>query len=175
MEKQLVFRLKSHLFALPLSSVERILNLKLVSVFQDSEDYIMGTTTYEEKELPIINLSKHFLTKELECEEESQVLVTLWKNQRIGLAVDEVMKITSFEKNQLKNKKTRSTKNESIDKQQESFISNEENYILEIESVFAMTYNEKKAVFFLNMDYLFTEKENQKVQTFIKMFMNKKI
>ena len=163
MEKQIIFRLKSELFALPISHVERIINLNVTSSVPDLEDHIMGVTTYNENVLPVVNLAKRFFHEELESEEESQVLVTLWKNQRVGLAVDEVTEVRTIEKETLTLKQEEKSqqdpermpeKNHSLKEQDEKVV----------QSVYAFVQTEQGILSLLDTDQLFNEKASEDIR-----------
>ena len=105
-----------------------------VTPVPDSKDFMMGVMEIEGQILPIIDLSKRFYNTELTNPEEAQVLVLLWNEEEIGLAVDEVINIVEFEESQIDEQTDKFTK---IGSNRElspikSFIRTKEGIILEL-------------------------------------------
>lgn len=152
MEKQIVFRLKTRMFALPISKVERIINLNVVSQVPDVERYIMGVTEYNSEVLPVMNMAHRFFQEELEEEDECQVLVSLWNGHKIGLAVDEVTSVRVFEENEIE------TEASSIEEAEEK-----------IQSVTAFVQTEEGIISLINVDKLFNEKASEDIRRLLEI------
>lgn len=134
MSQFIVYRVGKQKFAVSISSTSRIIALEGVTAVPDSTEFMMGVMEIEGEILPIIDLSKRFYNKELKDTDEAQVLVILWKDREIGLAVDEVINIVNFEEDQIDRKTEKYTKlgtNRELSPIQ-SFIRTEEGIILEL-------------------------------------------
>lgn len=134
MSQFIVYRVGKQRFAVSISSTSRIINLEGVTPVPDSTDFMMGVMEIEGQILPIIDLSKRFYNTELTDPEEAQVLVLLWNEEEIGLAVDEVINIVEFEESQIDEQTDKFTK---IGSNRElspikSFIRTKEGIILEL-------------------------------------------
>lgn len=160
MDKQIIFRLKDQFFALPISKVERIIHLEVTSTVPDLEDHIMGVTTYNDQILPVVNLAKRFFHGDLEKEENSPVLVTLWKEERVGLVVDQVTEIKTVDKQELTFKQdTTDAETFPIDDTKRETL----------QSVYAFLQTEQGIVSFLDTDELFNEKASQDIRHLVKI------
>jgi len=101
MEQQIVFRLAKQHFAVSIMTTDRIIQLSDVTKMPDTSTYLMGVMDVEGTVLPIIDLPNRLYGQSLENKEESQVLVVKWKEKRIGLAVDEVLSVQSYDSEQV--------------------------------------------------------------------------
>ncbi|WP_051258359.1 chemotaxis protein CheW [Atopococcus tabaci] len=101
MEQQIVFRIKQQRFAVPISAADKINQLENVTQMPDVSEYVMGVMDVEGRVLPVIDLPNRLFNDVLENAGEAQVLIVNWKTSRIGLAVDEVMAVQSFDAEQV--------------------------------------------------------------------------
>ncbi|MDN6194976.1 MAG: chemotaxis protein CheW [Atopostipes suicloacalis] len=134
MSQFIVYRVGKQKFAVSISSTSRIIALESVTAVPDSTDFMMGVMETEGDVLPIIDLSQRFYDIELKDTKNAQVVVILWNNEEIGLAVDEVINIVDFEENQIDFETEKYTKigsNRELSPIQ-SFIRTEEGIILEL-------------------------------------------
>lgn len=135
MSQFIVYRVSNQKFAISISATSRIIALEGVTSIPESSDHMMGIMEIENEILPIIDLSKRFYDKGLENAESAQVLVILWGDKEIGFAVDEVLNIVNFEKNQIDTEVEKFTK---IGESREhspvkSFIRTDDEIILELD------------------------------------------
>lgn len=135
MSQFIVYRVSNQKFAISISATSRIIALEGVTHVPESSDHMMGVMEIENEILPIIDVSKRFYNRELEDVDSAQVLVVLWHGKEIGLAVDDVLNIVNFEKNQIDKEVEKFTK---IGENREnspiqSFIRTEEEIILELD------------------------------------------
>lgn len=135
MSQFIVYRVSKQKFAIPIATTSRIIALEGVTQVPESSDYMMGVMEIEDEILPIIDVSKRFYNQDLEDIESAQVLVVLWRDKEIGLAVDDVLNIVNFEKDQIDKQVEKFTK---IGKTREnspilSFIRTDEEIILELD------------------------------------------
>lgn len=135
MSQFIVYRVSKQKFAISISATSRIIALEGVTPIPESSDHMMGIMEIENEILPIIDLSKRFYDKGLEDVESAQVLVVLWRDKEIGFAVDEVLNIVNFEKNQIDKDIEKFTKiGESREKSPvKSFIRTDDEIILELD------------------------------------------
>lgn len=134
MSQFIVYRVGKQKFAISISSTSRIIALEGVTAVPDSADFMMGVMEIEGEILPIVDLSKRFYDEKLHDSENAQVLVILWKDKEIGLAVDEVINIVDFKDSQIDTETDKYTKlgnNREISPIQ-SFIRTEEGILLEL-------------------------------------------
>lgn len=135
MEQYIVFRVKDQYFTIPILITNRIIALENVTHIPDTVDYIMGIIESESEVLPVIDLSKRFFNRTLEDQETAQVLIVHWKDKRIGLVVDEVLTIRTYDSSQIDYQLDKITtlnqdkKNTPI----KSFIRTDEGLILELD------------------------------------------
>lgn len=101
MSQFIVYRAGKQKFAVSISTTSRIITLEGVTPVPDSTDFMMGVMEIEGDILPIIDLSKRFYGETLEDPKSAQVLVVLWEEKELGLAVDEVINIVDFEDSQI--------------------------------------------------------------------------
>lgn len=101
MEQQIVFRIAKQHFAVSILTTDRIIQLSDVTKMPDTSSYIMGVMNVEGTVLPIIDLPNRLYGQSLENKEEAQVLVVEWNEERIGLAVDEVLSVQSYDSAQV--------------------------------------------------------------------------
>lgn len=135
MEQYIVFRVTNQYFTIPILITNRIIALENVTHIPDTVDYIMGIIESESEVLPVIDLSKRFFDRSLEDRESAQVLIVYWKDKKIGLVVDEVLTIRTYDSSQIDYQLDKITtlnqdkKNTPI----KSFIRTDEGLILELD------------------------------------------
>lgn len=135
MSQFIVYRVSKQKFAIPIATTSRIIALEGVTQVPESSDYMMGVMEIEGEILPIIDVSKRFYNLDLEDLESAQVLVVLWRGKEIGLAVDDVLNIVNFEKNQIDRQVEKFTKIGEVRENSpiESFIRTDNEIILELD------------------------------------------
>lgn len=100
-EKCISFRLEDDRFALPISSVQEVLEIEGVTKTAFSRGYCLGITRLRDFTIPIIDLAR-FLGHQVPCEQhdaESEkriVIVMRCESNLFGLLVDSVDNIVSF-------------------------------------------------------------------------------
>lgn len=100
MDKQILFRLGDQFFSIPITDTEKITRIEKYTVVPDVSPYIIGVQDVEGKVVPLINLANRFYQKDLEDFEQSDVIIAHWKDAKIGLVVDEVTAVKTFEQGQ---------------------------------------------------------------------------
>lgn len=155
MSQYIVYRVSKQKFAVPIATTSRIIALEGVTEVPESTDYMMGVMENEDEILPIIDLSKRFYNQELENLDSAQVLVVFWRGKEIGLAVDEVLNIVSFEKKQIDTEVEKFTKIGEVRENSpiQSFIRTDDEIILELDlDLFLENKNYREMVELLKLD-----------------------
>lgn len=97
MEKFVVFSSGGQSFAIPIEVTEKIIHVEGLTRIPDTSKYILGAIDYGESILPIVDLSERFFQNKTEITADTKVIVVNWQEEKIGLAVDKVTTIRSFE------------------------------------------------------------------------------
>lgn len=97
MEKFVIFSSGGQSFAVPIEVTEKIIHVEGLTHIPDTSGYVMGAIDYDESILPIVDLSERFFQRKTEVTADTKVIVINWQEKKIGLAVDKVTTIRSFE------------------------------------------------------------------------------
>lgn len=97
MSQYIVCSISNQLFALSVFETNRIVPLESVTKIPDTPPYIMGVMESEGEVLPIVNLPRRFFDQSIADENAAQVIIVYWSGREVGLVVDEIQNITSFE------------------------------------------------------------------------------
>jgi purine-binding chemotaxis protein CheW len=122
-----------------ITKVERIIEYIEPNPIPESSDYFLGVIQYNDKILPIINLGKRLYNVDNSYGVDDKVIVVMWKNNLLGLVVDEIFGIQGFDGNQIEdtsmdlNISTRYVK---------GFIKNEEEIIIVLDT--DMMFNQEQ-------------------------------
>lgn len=87
--------------AVDIDVTERILLLEEITLIPDTSNYIKGVIDYSEEVLPVIDLNERLFHQTYQKTEQTKVIVTLWKNKKIGLIVDDVTAVQDFSDQEL--------------------------------------------------------------------------
>ncbi len=139
MERFILFSCNTQRFAMDITKVERIIEYIEPNPIPESSDYFLGVIQYNDKILPIINLGKRLYNVDNSYGVDDKVIVVMWKNNLLGLVVDEIFGIQGFDGNQIEdtsmdlNISTRYVK---------GFIKNEEEIIIVLDT--DMMFNQEQ-------------------------------
>lgn len=97
MEKFVVFSSGGQSFAIPIEVTEKIIQVEAPTPIPDTSGYVLGAIDYADGILPIVDLSERFFQRKTELTADTKVIVINWQEKKIGLAVDKVTNIQSFE------------------------------------------------------------------------------
>lgn len=97
MEKFVIFSSGGQSFAIPIEVTEKIIHVEGLTKIPDTSPYVLGALDYDERILPIIDLSERFFQSKTELTTDSKVIVVKWQEEKLGLVVDKVTTIRSFE------------------------------------------------------------------------------
>ena len=106
MERFILFSCNTQSFAMDISKVERIIEYKEPNPIPESSDYLLGVIQYNDRILPIINLSKRLYNVDRSYDDDDKVIVVMWKNNLLGLVVDEIFGIQGFDDNKIEDTST---------------------------------------------------------------------
>jgi purine-binding chemotaxis protein CheW len=96
--KLVTFRLGEDYFAADIFSVERVLRYAVPTSVPDMPAYIEGVVDYHGHVVPIVNLRRRFELPPMEAVSETRTLVLNVGGEWIGVVVDTVMEVASFER-----------------------------------------------------------------------------
>ena len=101
MKKHIIFMCNNQKTAVDIDVTERILLLEDITLIPDTSSYIKGVIDYSEEVLPVIDLNERLFHQTYQKTEQTKVIVTLWKNKKIGLIVDDVTAVQDFSDQEL--------------------------------------------------------------------------
>jgi purine-binding chemotaxis protein CheW len=97
-DKLVTFRLGDDHFAADIFSVERVLRYTTPTSVPDMPSYIEGVMDYQNRVVPIVNLRRRFEMPAGEVKSETRTLVLNIEGEWIGVVVDSVTEVASFDK-----------------------------------------------------------------------------
>lgn len=100
MERYIIFKSNNQSFALGISKVDKIIEFQEPKPIPESSAYFLGVIKYNNKILPIIDLTRRLYSVNSPRNEADKVIVILCKNKLIGVVVDDIFGIQSFENEQ---------------------------------------------------------------------------
>ena len=83
------------------SKVDKIIEYQQPKKLPDTSEYFIGVIQYNDKILPIIDLSKRLYDKDFTKTIETKIIVVMWKERLVGLVVDDIIGIRDFIPTQL--------------------------------------------------------------------------
>jgi purine-binding chemotaxis protein CheW len=95
------FRLGDDLFAADIFSVERVLRYQPPTTVPNVPSWIEGVMEYQSKVVPVVNLRRRFELPAVDVRPETRILVLKAGKEWVGIVVDAVLEVTSFEGGQL--------------------------------------------------------------------------
>lgn len=105
MEKYIVFTNNQQSFALEISFIERIIEFQEPKKIPESSSYLLGVIQYNDNVLPVIDLTKRLYNVYATGGVDDKIIVVSYKDKQIGLVVDEMKGIQSFEEEQFEQSK----------------------------------------------------------------------
>lgn len=136
MEKFVIFSSGGQSFAIPIEVTEKIIHVEGLTRIPDTSDYVLGAIEYDDGILPIIDLSERFFQRKTEVTSDTKVIAINWQEKKIGLAVDKVTNIRSFEST---DREVSENANQEAASYVMAFIRTEEGIILQldVDSIFS--------------------------------------
>ena len=100
MEKYILFKNNNQNFALDITKIDRIIEYKQPKQLPESSEFLVGVIQFNDRILPIIDLTKRLFSIDSSLGENVKVIVVLWRDKQIGLIVDDILGIHSFKEEQ---------------------------------------------------------------------------
>lgn len=101
MEKYIIFTNNQQSFALEISFIERIIEFEQPKKIPESSSYLLGVIQYNGNVLPVIDLTKRLYDiYSTTGGVDDKIIVVTYKDKHIGLVVDDMKGIQSFEDDQ---------------------------------------------------------------------------
>lgn len=96
-KKLVVFRLDEQLFALPLSTVERVVRIVEVTPLPKSPDYILGVINFHGEIIPVVNVRRIFNLPEREVELTDKLIIAQTSFRTVSLWIDSVNEVIEID------------------------------------------------------------------------------
>jgi purine-binding chemotaxis protein CheW len=91
-----IFILDNQRFALPLSSVERVIRLVEITHLPKAPEIVIGIVNMHGRIIPVVNIRKRFRLPEREIELTDQIVILQAKKNTIGAVVDTVSGVFEY-------------------------------------------------------------------------------
>ncbi len=95
------FRLGSDYFAADIFSVERVLRFQPPTSVPNVPEWIEGVIEYQSRVVPVVSLRRRFQLPAVPATPETRVLVLKTDNEWVGVVVDAVLEVASFDESLL--------------------------------------------------------------------------
>lgn len=103
MKQYIVFTNNKQDFAIDISKIERIIEFEEPKKVPEASDHLLGVIQYNSRVIPIIDLSIRLYNVKNGYDLNTKIIVVMWKDKLIGLVVDEILGIRSFDNQQYEN------------------------------------------------------------------------
>ena len=97
MEQYIVFYSHQQRFALPITEIEKIIQSEPAVPVPEIATYITGVITYNQLVVPIVDLSQRLYQVMTTVTAETKIMMVSWQGKIIGLIIDKVEGIFTFE------------------------------------------------------------------------------
>ena len=101
MERFIIFINNQQKFAINISHVEKIIEYQNPSPIPESSDFLLGVIQNSGGILPIIDLNKKLYDIDTCHGGDDKIIVIIWKDTYLGLAVDEIIGIKGYDNDKL--------------------------------------------------------------------------
>ncbi len=98
MKQYIIFKTNSQSFGISIDRIEKIIEFEEGKKIPEPLPYMMGIIEYNEKVLPVIDLSKRLYEKDTNRDMDTKIIVINWNEKHIGLTVEDILGIKSYEK-----------------------------------------------------------------------------
>lgn len=139
MRQYVIFSSNEQHFALEISNIDKIIQYEEAKAIPESSKFFIGVIQYNGKVLPVIDLTTRLYDIQLNRDEDNSIIVLLWQDREIGLLVDDVIGIKSFEENQIEDSKMPSD-------YIQGFIKEEDNIIMVIDGEYLLTPEQEEKI-----------------------------
>lgn len=96
MNKFVLFVCREQYFAVTLDSIEKILLFQKPARIPDTSAYLLGYLPYEEEHLTLIDMNMRLFQEASIADEETKIMVVHWRGKKLGLVVDQVLRVQEF-------------------------------------------------------------------------------
>lgn len=144
-EQYIVFIANEEKFAIDISKVERIIEFTQPKKVPEASEFLLGVIQYNSEVIPIIDLSMRLYNLKSIQDEDTKVIVALWKEGHIGFLVDDILGIEHFSEDQYEK-------------------SNRDTHILK-DYIDGFMKSEEDITIVLNIDKIFTLEEEEELIT----------
>lgn len=104
MDKHILFRVGNQIFAIPISSTDRVVHIENLTIIPDMSSYIIGVEDIEGTITPLIDLAERFFSEKITDLNKADTIIVHWKEEKIGLTVNEVLSVETYYENQISDK-----------------------------------------------------------------------
>lgn len=101
MEQYIIFKLNNQKYAIEISRIDRIIDYNEPKQIPETFDYVLGVIKYDDRILPIIDLTKKLYNTNVTIDTKSKVIVTTWKDRMLGFLVEDIEGIQRFTSDQI--------------------------------------------------------------------------
>ncbi|MBC7087526.1 MAG: purine-binding chemotaxis protein CheW [Tissierellales bacterium] len=101
MEQYIIFILNNQRYAIDISNIDRIIDFSEPKKIPETYDYVLGVINYDDKILPIIDLTKKLYGINIRFSLKNKVIVTMWKSRMLGFLVEDIEGIERFDSKQV--------------------------------------------------------------------------
>lgn len=96
MTKFINFICNEQQFALSIDRVEKIVRYQKPTLIPDTSSYINGFLSYNDRPLLLIDMKMRLFNEKLPPNEQTKVIVSNWKNEKIGLMVEQITEVKEY-------------------------------------------------------------------------------
>lgn len=97
MKQYIIFKTNSQSLGIGIEKIEKIIEFEEGKKVPEPLPYMIGVIKYNGKILPVIDLSKRLYNIDVVKNIDTKIIVVNWKEKLIGLAVEDIMGIKSYE------------------------------------------------------------------------------
>lgn len=97
MRQYIIFKTNSQSLGIGIEEIEKIIEFEEGKKMPESLAYIMGVIEYNDSVLPVVDLSKRIYNIETKKNMDTKIIVINWKGKHIGLAVEDILGIKSYD------------------------------------------------------------------------------
>ena len=101
MERFIIFINNQQKFAINISHVDKIAEYQKPNPIPESSDFLLGVIQYSGSILPVIDLNKKLYNLDTSHGQNDKIIVIIWKDTYLGLAVDEIVGIKGYDDDKL--------------------------------------------------------------------------
>jgi purine-binding chemotaxis protein CheW len=114
-EQYIVSRLGNERHAFNIRDIDEIIKMEHITEVPNSKPYIKGVINLRGKIVPVVSMCRRFGIAETLIDKQTRIVVVQYQNEGIGIIVDAVEKVTSFQEVQPPLEVNESLSNQYID------------------------------------------------------------